>query len=337
MATITKRGQRWSVQIRRKGHPACSRTFSTKGDAKAWAIEEEARIERNDPPTQRRQLESVTLGMIITRYLDEVTPTKLSETTERQRLTKIQRDPIACISLAFLSSPDVAAYRDRRLLSVKPGTVRRELGLLQHALDVAQKEWGYRLASNPVKDVRQPKLTNARNRRLGTGEYTTLMQALKRCRNPLLPQIVEFAIQTGMRRGEIVNMRWDHVDLPQRMIHIPHTKTGKPRTIPLSDGAMAVLHAQKPRSGPVFPITANALKLGWERAVARSGLSDLHFHDLRHEAVSRFFELGLSLPEVAVISGHRDPRMLFRYTHLRPTDLARKLVGRRWTAYGEAP
>jgi integrase len=104
----------------------------------------------------------------------------------------------------------------------------------------------------------------------------------------------------------------------------------------LSDDAMAILQSQKSRSGPVFPITVNALKLAWERAVARSGLSNLHFHDLRHEAVSRFFEMGLSLPEVAVISGHRDPRMLFRYTHLRPTDLARKLIGRRWTASGEA-
>ncbi|WP_242120425.1 tyrosine-type recombinase/integrase [Sphingomonas lacusdianchii] len=331
MATITKRGQRWSVQIRRKGHPAQSQTFATKSDAKAWAVMEEARIEGNEPATPRRQLECLTLSMLIDRYLDEVTPTKLSEATERQRLRKLQRDPIGNVSLAELSSAHIALYRDQRLRHVKAGTVRRELGLIQHALDVAQKEWGYRLASNPVKDVRQPRLNNARNRRLGPGEYGRLMKAVSECKNPQLPLIVQFAIETAMRRGEIINMRWENIDLTKRMIYLPHTKTGRPRTVPLSDGAISVLQVQIASAGPVFNITANALKLAWGRAVRRSGLSDLHFHDLRHEAVSRFFELGLSVPEVAIISGHRDPRMLFRYTHLRPDSLAQKLRGRTWT------
>jgi integrase len=331
VATITKRGQRWSVQIRRKGHPAQSRTFATKADAKAWAVSEEARVERNEAPTARRQLEQITLAMLIDRYLNEVTCTKLSAASERQRLTKLQGDQIGSISLADLSSADVALYRDRRLQQVKPGTVRRELGLIQHALDVGQKEWGYRLLSNPVKDVRQPRLNNARNRRLEPGEYHRLMEAVSACRNPLLKPIVQFAIQTGMRRGEIVSMRWEHVDLTRRIIHIPHTKTGHPRSIPLSDGAVEILAARGSIVGAVFDITANALKLAWQRAVKRASLPNLHFHDLRHEAVSRFFELGLSMPEVALISGHRDPRMLFRYTHLRPLALASKLKGLEWT------
>jgi len=331
MATITKRGQRWSVQIRRKGHPAQSRTFASKADAKAWAISTEGQIERNEAPTPRSQLGCVTLAMLIDRYLEEVTPAKRSHLTERQRLKKLQRDVIGSISLADLSSPALASYRDRRLLSVKAGTVRRELGLIQHALDVAKKEWGYRLGPNPVKNVRQPKLNNARDRRLNPGEYERLMRAVSMCRNPLLLSIVEFAIQTGMRRGEIINMRWEHVNLGQRLLNIPHTKTGRPRTIPLTGPAVALLESQAARVGPVFDITANALKLAWGRIVRRAELPDLHFHDLRHEAVSRFFELGLSLPEVAVISGHRDARMLLRYTHLRPTDLARKLAGRKWS------
>lgn len=331
MATISKRGTRWSAQIRRKGYPAQSRTFGTKADAKAWAISEEARIERNEAPTPRRELESVTLAMVIDRYLVEVTPSKLSEATERQRLTKLKQDPIGRLNLFELASSHVASYRDRRLLKVKPGTVRRELGLLQHALDLAAKEWGYSLSVNPCRGIRQPRLNNARNRRLEAGEYVALMQAMSQCRNRLLPMIVEFAIQTGMRRGEIVNMLWEHVDLDRRMLHIPHTKTGQPRTIPLNDRASQILVERRAAAGPVFGITANALKLAWERAIGRSGLSNLHFHDLRHEAVSRFFEMGLSLPEVALISGHRDPRMLFRYTHLRPTALATKLRGLEWT------
>lgn len=334
MATITKRGQRWSVQIRRKGYPAQSRTFGTKVDAKAWAISEEARIERHEAPTPRRELEGVTLAMVIDRYLKEVTPDKLSETTERQRLTKLKQDPIGRLNLFELASSHVASYRDRRLASVKPGTVRRELGLLQHALDVAAKEWGYGLSVNPCKGIRQPRLNNARKRRLEPGEYVRLTRAIAQCRNQAMPAIVEFAIQTGMRRGEIINMLWEHVDLKRRMLHIPHTKTGHPRTIPLVDGACQILAERRASSGSVFGVTANALKLAWERAIKRSGLLNLHFHDLRHEAISRFFEMGLSLPEVALISGHRDPRMLFRYTHLRPTALATKLNGLEWFPVG---
>ena len=83
----------------------------------------------------------------------------------------------------------------------------------------------------------------------------------------------------------------------------------------------------------MFPMATNALKLAWGRLRVRAGLADLRFHDLRHEALSRFCELGLTIPELAVISGHKDPRMLFRYAHLRADDLARKLAGRTWTEH----
>ena len=332
MATITKRGQRWSVQVRRKGVPAQSRTFSTKAAAMAWATALEAKIEAGETPMLRSVLQSLTVSALLDRYLAEVTPRKRSEVTERYRLRLLQRDLIGSIDLATLNSRHIAEYRDRRLLKVKAGTIRRELSLLQHAFDIARKEWGYRLGDNPVKDVRQPPLNNARNRRLEPGEYDALSLAMQSCRNPWLARIVRFAIETGMRRGEIVDLEWRCVDMGQRMAHIPHTKTGKARTIPLTDGALKVLRELQQADAKVFPVTVNALKLAWVRAVRRSGLADLHFHDLRHEAVSRFFELGLSLPEVAIISGHRDPRMLFRYTHLRPTTLATKLRGLEWAA-----
>ena len=106
-------------------------------------------------------------------------------------------------------------------------------------------------------------------------------------------------------------------------------KNGHPRTIALSEAALAALagvqrHEDEAR---IFPMSANALRLAWERLKRRAGIEDLRFHDLRHEAISRLFEKGLNVPEVAVMSGHRDPRMLFRYTHPRPEDIARKLAG----------
>lgn len=331
MATITKRGQRWSVQIRRKGVPAQSRTFASKAAASAWATAQEAKIEAGELPVSRSGLQSISLSQLLDRYIEEVTPKKRSEVTERYRLRQLQRDPLGAVALSSLGSRHIADYRDRRLTCVKAGTIRRELSLLQHALDIAQKEWGFCLGHNPVRDVRQPQLRNARNRRLEPGEYDRLEIALRSSRSPWLAPIVRLAIETGMRRGEIIDLEWRWIDLGQRMAHIPHTKTGRPRTIPLTDGALRILEGVGRSEGKVFPITANALKLAWTRAVRRSRLVDLRFHDLRHEAVSRFFELGLSLPEVAIISGHRDPRMLFRYTHLRPTALAAKLEGLLWT------
>ncbi|MBW6528199.1 site-specific integrase [Sphingomonas sp. RHCKR7] len=270
------------------------------------------------------------MSELLDRYIEEVTPTKRSEVTERYRLRQIQRDPLGAVSLSILSSQHVAEYRDRRLLTVKAGTIRRELSLIQHALDVAQKEWSFRLPCNPVKDIRQPPLNNARHRRLEDGELERLEHAMGASRNPWLANVVRFAIETGLRRGEIVALEWRWVDIARRTAHIPRTKTGNPRTIPLTDHALEILETPPSLGTHVFPLTSNALKLAWVRAVRRSGLLDLHFHDLRHEAISRFFELGLSLPEVAIISGHRDPRMLFRYTHLRPVELAHKLKGRRW-------
>ena len=167
----------------------------------------------------------------------------------------------------------------------------------------------------------------ARNRRLESGEFERLEEAAKQTKNPHIWPIIVFAIQTGMRRGEILGLRWEHVDLDRRIAFLPLTKNGSSREVPLSTKAVQVLTAQRQRNDAQspFPVTPNGFRLAWERLRCRAGLSDLHFHDLRHEAISRFFELGLNIPEVAVISGHKDPRMLFRYTHLTASDLVDRL------------
>ncbi|WP_291716332.1 site-specific integrase, partial [Limnobacter sp. CACIAM 66H1] len=122
---------------------------------------------------------------------------------------------------------------------------------------------------------------------------------------------------------------WTDFSADNALLTIRQTKTDTPRTIPLTRGAretIAALRALDIEGDYILPMTANALRLSWERLKRRAGVDDLRFHDLRHEAVSRFFEMGLSVPEVALISGHRDPRMLFRYTHLRPEEVAKKLA-----------
>ena len=121
-----------------------------------------------------------------------------------------------------------------------------------------------------------------------------------------------------MRRGEILNIKTEHIK--ERILLIPQTKNGYTRTIPLTKKALNILKS----THLPFAYTPNALRIAWERLKRNGNIKDLHFHDLRHEAISRFFEKGLSMPEVALISGHKDVRMLFRYTHLKAHDVLKK-------------
>ena len=184
------------------------------------------------------------------------------------------------------------------------------------------------LSSNPVDRVKIPPPAPPRNRRLEDGEFERLEEAAKQTKNPHIWPVIVFAIETGMRRGEILGLQWEHVDLDRRIAFLPLTKNGSSREVPLSTKAAQVLARQRRRNDTPapFPANPNGFMLAWDRLRSRAGLADLRFHDLRHEAISRFFELGLNMPEVAVISGHKDPRMLFRYTHLRAGSLIPKLA-----------
>jgi integrase len=129
-----------------------------------------------------------------------------------------------------------------------------------------------------------------------------------------------------MRQGELVGLRWEHIDLTRQIAHLPDTKNGESRTVPLSSTAISVLRSLPNGTCHVFPgLTTEAFKRAYIRAVRRAGIENLRFHDLRHEATTRLFEKGLNIMEVASITGHKDLRMLRRYTHLKAEDLAKKL------------
>lgn len=325
MATIRKHHGRWQVQIRRMGHPSLSRSFGQRSDAAAWARQTESELDRKALTADPRALDRVPLSNILQRYRETITPGKKGSLQERYRIDQLITSSLGDIPLSRLTPGLVAKYRDQRLKTVKAATIRRELAILHHALEIARKEWDISLFQNPVSAVSLPRLPIARSRRLEENELALILQTCGRCRTPLLAEIIRFAIETGMRRGEIVASQWKHLDTEKGLLLIPETKNGLPRTIPLSARARAILKAL-PRSGErIFPVSGNALRLAWERLKRRLEIEDLHFHDLRHEAISRFFEMGLSVPEVALISGHRDYRMLFRYTHLRAEDILRKL------------
>ncbi len=251
---------------------------------------------------------------------------KRGKAQETYLIGKLIRDPISDAAIKSLSPDPFSEYRDRRLRGAKPETVRKELTLLQRALNIAIREWGLRLSTNPLLSVRKPPSGKPRDRRLSPEEIETLLTATAQCRNTLMKPLILFAIETGMRLGELLRLKWEDVDQAKSLAVLHQTKNGWPRTIPLSRRAVAILNELPSKDAEkVFPTTSSAVKQSWKRLVRRAELKDLHFHDLRHEAISRLFEKGLNVPQVALISGHRDIRQLQRYTHLRAEDLVAKL------------
>ncbi|UYW27503.1 site-specific integrase [Methylorubrum extorquens] len=326
MAAIRKLRGRWQAAVRRKGIAPRSKSFDTKADAERWARSLEAELDRCGALPDTRPAEKTTLAQVLERYRDTVSPTKRSSVTEIARINAILRRPICHRTMALLSSADLAAYRDERLKAVAPATVIRELNTISHAIDTARREWSIHLATNPAKLVRRPSPPKGRTRRLEGNEEQILLAAADAGRVRYLRPLIELAVETGMRRGELLSLRWEHINLDRRVAHLPLTKNGTSRDVPLSTRAVETLRSLRTgESTTVFTAAPNAVRLAWERLRRRVGLEDLHLHDLRHEAVSRLFEKGFNVVEVASISGHRELRMLQRYTHLRAADLATRL------------
>ena len=324
MATYRRRNGKWQAIVRHKDIGTRAKSFHTKQAAIKWAVGEEQKLTKGVIGVLKPS--DVTLGQLLQRYVAEVLPAKRGALTEGQRLQRLIRDPVSSLKASQLTSQAIAAFRDHRLLDGRR-TCHYDLILIRHCLKIAMNEWGLMLSANPVDRVKMPPTSPARNRRLEDGEFERLQKASKQTKNPHIWPIIVFAIETGMRRGEILGLRWEHVDLNRRIAYLPLTKNGSSREVPLSTKAAKVLTAQRQRNDTPspFPVTPNGFRLAWDRLRSRAGLADLRFHDLRHEAISRFFELGLNIPEVAVISGHKDPRMLFRYTHLRAEEIVHKL------------
>ena len=336
MASIQRRGKCWRVRVRYQGYPLQSRSFDARAEALAWARQTEADMDRGTFISLEKATRT-TLDELLERYAREVSPIHKGVVAEQLRLAALRRHLIAQRKVATLRSHDFANWRNERLKRVAPTTVTRELNLLHHIFEIARKEWGIHVP-NPVSDVSRPKAPPGRDRRLQPGEEERLLAALQAVerdehgryisstRNAWVLPLVMLAIETAMRRGELLSLRWEHVDLARRTAHLPDTKNGEPRTVPLSSRAVAVLTSlARSIDGRVFPLSTESAKKVWQRARQRAALTDLRFHDLRHEATSRLFERGLDIMEVASITGHKDLRMLRRYTHLRAEDLARKL------------
>jgi integrase len=343
MATFVKtQSGSWKAIIRIKGNPLETKTFRIKRDAIDWARTTEDEIVRGIY-LPRNISERTTLAQALDRYVKEISPTKKPSTQKPEiRRAKLLQKHFGKYSLASLKTEKIAKYRDMRLAEGKSRyTVRLELYLLSHLFKTAIKEWGMGLTVNPVSNVTIPKAPKGRNRRLIGDEDQRLLEACEAHSNPMLAWIVKLALYTGMRQGEIINLTRSQVDFEKRTVFLADTKNGTSRTVPLSNKAIDVL--KEVISHPIRPIETNLLFFGepgrdgirrpflinraWSNALKKADIEGLRFHDLRHEATSRFVEAGLSDLEVSSIIGHKTMQMLKRYTHLRSENLSDKIAG----------
>jgi integrase len=341
MAAINKRGpHQWRAQIRKNGFPPQSKTFTTKAEAEAWVQMTESEMTRG-VWVSRGEAESTSLDEALTRYELEITPGKKTANGEKSFIRILRATSLAKRSLASIRSTDVAQLRDAWLRDgYAPATVVRRLALLSHVFSIARKEWGMESLSNPIEVVRKPQLNDARTRRIADaapgdevtsdgeaqGQRATQDGELERIiaasGSALLPAVIALAVETAMRRSEIISLRWEHIDLKRRVAHLPATKNGSARDVPLSSRAVAVLQTRKEalrRPDPdgdadaaetinlelVFAIRNDAVTRAFERAVTRARktylaevkdaghppdlkfLTDLRFHDLRKVCINR--------------------------------------------------
>lgn len=323
MATFRKRGKSWEVQVCCRG-VRDSATRRTKSEAQAWASQREAEILSG----LTGQVPDKPFSALLEKYRDEVSVTKRGERWERTRIGLMLRDEISLVMLPQISAVHFSAWRDRRLRVVSPASVIREWNLLSHALSIAINEWHW-LRENPLKGVRKPKAPLPRDRRISQLEIDKLLLAFgyiqgqpPRATTARVGAAFLFAIETAMRAGEICSLQWANIEGP--VAHLPITKNGFPRSVPLSPGAIKILESLPRDTAMVFNLQPSQLDALFRKARARALIDDLHFHDTRHEAITRLARK-LDVLDLARMVGIRDLRILMVYYNAQPDEIARRL------------
>ena len=326
MASFRQHGNGWQARVRRKGTPDQTKSFLSLQDAHKWARSVEIEIDRGTY-VDTSNAQKTTMAELIERYIEDVLPRMKGEIEDRIRLNAIKRHPACKIRLSNLTPTVMGKYRDERLTKVSAGTVIRELAYLSSIINHARREWGINI-DNPIRMVRKPQSPQGRDRILSTSERRALLVAVKPAgrRNVWLEPVVKFALETAMRRGELLSLRWNNIDLNRRTALLETTKNGERRLVPLSSSAIDILN-NLPRhiGGEVFPVSACALAAMFNRAVVRAGISNFRFHDLRHTAITELAKKLPNLVELSAVSGHKSLKMLQRYYHPNAEELAKKL------------
>ncbi len=334
MATIeTRRSDdgaiAYRVKVRLKGHSATTATFSRLTDARRWAQDTESAI-RAGRYFQSAEARRHTVADLVDRYIGEVLPHKPRNASNTALQLAWWMAELGPLTLADLTGPVIAQYRDRLLSTttrrgkpMSPSTVVRYLAALSHALTVAARDWGW-LDDSPMRKVSKPREPRGRERFLSDDERQRLLEACKASTSRFLYPVVVLAISTGMRSGEIMNLRWEQVDLARGHIVLTETKNGSSRGVPLVGHALEVLKdlakVRRIDTSLLFhgkdPCKPIDLKKPWTTALRKADIANFRFHDLRHSAGAYLAMGGASTIEIAAVLGHKTLAMVRRYSHV---------------------
>lgn len=317
----------YRVQIRLKGHPTQTATFARKTDAKIWAQQTESAI-REGRHFKTVEAKKHTLESMLDRYISNVLPTKPKSQKKQTSQLNWWKSKIGSYVLADVTPALIAEQRDALLREETQrkkvrsnATAVRYLAALSHAFTVAIKEWGW-IENNPVNKITKPKEPRGRVRFLSDEERKSLLEKCKE--NKILYLILVLALSTGARRMEIMNLRWQDIDLNRGIITLHETKNGERRILPAVGHALELLkeHSKTPHSDSDLVFPGNNInkpidiRTPWEAAMKNAGITDFRFHDLRHSAASYLVMNGASLAEIAEVLGHKTLQMVKRYAHL---------------------
>ncbi|USP49381.1 tyrosine-type recombinase/integrase [Alcaligenes faecalis] len=329
MASITKHTSGYRAQIKltlQQNQPPYreSRIFPTKREAQVWAIQRETELRDQalaDPKLQ------FTLRMALRRYAAEVSPTKRGERWEKIRLSAFECYHLPLDQpLVKVSAQDIADFRDSRALSLAPASIRRELCLISSVFETARLEWGW-ADHNPCKDIRKPQNSKHRERVLQWWEIKRMLREMgyhRSARPASFGQAVAMcmllALRTGMRAGELTSLPWDQVH--DRHCHLPITKSGRPRDVPLSTKALKILERMHGWDDKlVFGIKAASLDALFRKYRQRAGLEGFTWHDTRHTAATMLSKK-VAVLDLCKIFGWTDPKMAMVYYNPHASTLA---------------
>lgn len=319
MASIQRRGTSWRAEIYKDGRRE-SNTLPTKAQAVQWALMREAEL------TGARLPEN-TVKDALRRYANEVAPKHKGAKWELARLGLLERDQLSLVRLPALRPIHLAEWRERRLSQVSGASVRREMNLLQSVFKSCRKDWGW-LNNDPIKDVDRPQAPASRKRRVPQEEIDRLTLALGY--DGGAPETAQhrvalcflFALETAMRAGEILGMKWS--DVAAKSVTLPKTKNGDVRRVPMSARAREIIGLLPQNADSVFNLDPGTRDTLFRRARDAAQIENLHFHDSRAEAIWRLSKK-LDVMELARVIGHRDLKSLLLYYQTDADELADRL------------
>ena len=344
----------WRAVVRRKRAYA-SKTFRLKADAERWAREQEDRADRGQSVSPKPPANPRTVGDLIQLHRADLAEVgKALGRSKRFTLEKLEAE-LGNLKHTELTRERLIAFaKGRRKEGAGPVTIATDLSYLRTVVVHAAAVHGIEISAEPIKMARGALnllglvgKANERDRRPTQEELDRIVANLDNNARQIIPvgRIVRFAVASAMRISEITNLDWDDLETAKRIILVrdrkdPRKKQGNNQRVPLIDitgyDALAIIEEQARatnRHGKIFPYCSRSAGTAFRRACLQ--IHDLHFHDLRHEATSRLFEAGLQIPEVPLITGHKDWKMLRRYLHLKPEQVAAKAMAR-GRAAGEA-